>query len=346
MDIRTEPLDLELKRTFTIAHGASDKRENLLVKLSYGGETGLGEVPIVPYYGHTRSEAEAVLENLAMVLQDQDPFDLQSLEENLAILDPAGRAPHVRAALECACLDLVGRFLGVPLWKLLGLQPAKAPLTSFTLPILPPDETLQAAREVEDFPILKVKVRSLEDLESLKVLRQVLPETILRVDANEALALEDALEMARELEILGGVDLFEQPLVREDLEGLARVKEASSIPVVADESVRTARDVLDLAGKVDGVNLKLAKAGGIRETLAAVAVARAAGMMVMLGCMVESSLGVTAMAHLAPLADFLDLDGPLLLAKDPFRGVRIREGSLDLPEDPGLGCRPAGGKGA
>ncbi len=341
MDIRAEPLDLELKRTFTIAHGASGRRENLLVKLTYGGETGLGEAAIVPYYGHTRSEAEAVLENLAMVLQDQDPFDLQGLEENLSILDPAGRAPHVRAALECACLDLVGRFLGVPLWKLLGLQPSKAPLTSFTLPILPPREILEAAGEVGDFPILKVKVGSLKDLESLKVLREARPDVILRVDANEGLTLEEALLMVRELEALGGVDLFEQPLAREDLEGLARVKDASIIPVVADESVRTARDVFRLAGKVDGVNLKLAKSGGIRETLKSVAVARAAGMKVMLGCMVESSLGVTAMAHLAPLADFLDLDGPLLLANDPFRGVGIREGLLDLPEEPGLGCRPA-----
>ncbi len=342
MDIRAEPLDLELKRTFTIAHGASQRRENLLVRLSFGGETGLGEVAIVPYYGHTRSEAEAILENLAMVLQDQDPFDLQSLEENLAVLDPGRRAPHVRAALECACLDLVGRFLGVPLWKLLGLHPAKAPLTSYTLPILSPGEVLQAAGEVEGFPIFKLKVRSLEDLESVKVLREARPQATLRVDANEALSLEDALRMVRELEALGGVDLFEQPLPREDLEGLARVKEASAIPIVADESVRTARDVFRLAGKVDGVNLKLAKTGGIRETLNAVAVARAAGMKVMLGCMVESTLGVTAMAHLASLADFLDLDGPLLVANDPFRGVRIREGFLELPDGAGLGCSPAG----
>ncbi len=339
MDIRAEPLDLELRRTFTIAHGASERRENLLVKLSYGGEVGMGEVAVVPYYGHVRSQAEEVLENLAMVLQDQDPFDLQSLEENLAVLDPGRRAPHVRAAMECACLDLVGRFLGVPLWKLLGLQPGRAPLTSFTLPILPPEETVRAAEEAEGFPILKVKVRSLEDMESLRALRKARPSATLRVDANGGLALEDALEMARELQVLGGVDLFEQPVAREDLDGLARVQESSSFPVVADESVRTARDVFRLAGKVGGVNLKLAKAGGVRETLAAVAAARAAGMKVMLGCMVESSLGVTAMAHLAPLADYADLDGPLLVANDPFQGVRVREGILDLPGDPGLGCR-------
>ena len=338
MDIRTERLDLELKRTFLIAHGASERRENLLVRLSYGGEVGLGEVAVVPYYGHTRRDARAVLENLAMVLQDLDPFDLQSLEENLVVLDPGNRAPHVRAALESACFDLVGRFLGVPLWKLLGLQPAKAPMTSFTLPVLPPGEAVKAAMEAVDFPILKMKVRSLEDMESLRAVRAARPEVVLRVDANAGLSLEEALEMAAGLEVLGGVDLFEQPVARDDLDGLARVREAFSIPVVADESVRTARDVFRLAGKVDGVNLKLAKTGGIRGTLAAIAAARAAEMKVMLGCMVESSLGVTAMAHLAPLADFADLDGPLLVANDPFKGVSIVEGRLELPDGPGLGC--------
>ncbi len=341
MDIRTEPLDLELKRTFLLAHGATRKRENLLVKITYGGETGWGEVPIVPYYGHSRREALAVVENLSMVLQDQDPFDLQGLHENLDILDPAGRAPHVRSALECACLDLVGKFLGIPLWKHLGLQPGKMPPTSFTLPILPPDEAREAARERGDFPILKVKVRSLEDLESLRAVREVRPEVILRVDANGGLSLEEALAMARELESLGGVDLFEQPVAKEDLEGLARVKDSTSLPVVADESVRSARDVFRLAGKVDGVNLKLAKTGGIRGALAAIAAARAAEMKVMVGCMVESSLGVTAMAHLAPLADFADLDGALLVAEDPFRGVVVDQGYLELPSLPGLGCSPA-----
>jgi L-alanine-DL-glutamate epimerase-like enolase superfamily enzyme len=224
-------------------------------------------------------------------------------------------------------------------WKLLGLDPSRTPLSCVTLGMAPPEEMERKLETVVDFPILKVKLGAPGDVDNLRRIRSRYAGT-LRVDANTAWNAADAVRVLREIEPLG-IELVEQPVPRADLDGLRWVRERSGIPVFADESCHDPEDVANLAGRVDGVNLKLMKSGGIRRMLATIHAARAHGMKVMLGSMVESSLALSAAAQLAPLADHLDLDGHWLLAHDPFDGAPREKGRIVLDERPGLGVAPA-----
>jgi len=244
-----------------------------------------------------------------------------------------------RAALESALHDWIGKKLGVPAWKLLGLDPRTVPCSSVTLGMADPEEMERKLDTVRDFPVIKVKLGRPEDVENLRLIRRGY-RGLLRVDANTAWTPTDAVRVLREIEPLG-IELVEQPVPRHDRAGLRWVRERVGIPVFADESVHDPEDVPVLAGCVDGVNLKLMKTGGIRRMLRTIHVARAHGMKVMLGSMVESSLALSAAAQLAPLADHLDLDGHWLLARDPFRGAPRERGRIELSDEPGLGVRPA-----
>jgi L-alanine-DL-glutamate epimerase-like enolase superfamily enzyme len=328
------PLTLPLKTPFRIAHGTSTVRENVLVRLG----DGRGEAAVVPYYGYSRDEIVAYLAAL-------DPATLwpsreSSLENALDRLPPG--PPPARAAADMALHDHWARQLGHPLYRLWGLDPARAPASSFTLSI-PDDETALRAqvRAATDCPILKLKLGT-GDLEAdVALVRIVREETraTLCVDANGAWDLETATEaIAR----LGAYDVqfIEQPIPAGDAAAWHRLRSAlprGVPPLIADESVQGPEDVLALAGAADGINIKLAKAGGLRAARQMIAIARALGLRIMLGCMIESAVAVTAAAHLAPLADFADLDGPLHLAHDPFSGVRLASGHLVLPRTPGLG---------
>ncbi len=195
-------------------------------------------------------------------------------------------------------------------------------------------------QEAAHYPILKVKLGGAHDLATVQTIREHAPTSRIRVDANAGWTVDQALDLIPRFAELG-VELIEQPLPVGDLEGLARIKRAQiGIPIVADESVRSASDIVALAPIIDGVNIKLMKTGGIAGALEAIHVARSCGLQVMLGCMIETSLGVTAAAHLAPLADWVDLDGPLLIANDPFEGVCFEGAELRLPDGPGLGVVP------
>jgi L-alanine-DL-glutamate epimerase-like enolase superfamily enzyme len=250
------------------------------------------------------------------------------------------RAPGAaHAAIEMALHDWIGKRLGLPVWKMLGLDPSRTPLSCVTLGMASPEEMERKLETVKDFPMLKVKLGAPGDVENLRRIRRSYSGRI-RVDANTAWSPPDAVRVLREIEPLD-IELVEQPVPREDLDGLAWVRERSGIPVFADESVHHAADVANLAGRVDGVNLKIMKAGGIREMLRTIHAARAHGMRVMLGSMVESSLALSAAAQLAPLADYLDLDGHWLLAHDPFDGAPREKGRIVLSERPGLGVTPA-----
>ena len=338
MHVLYEPITLNLETPFRIAHGTSMARHNVLVRIGdgehEGAPEGLGEAAPVRQHGESQA---SVLDYLAALppLPD-DPF---RLEDILASLPPGSRAGC--CAMDVALHDLVGKKLGVPLYRLFGLNPARAPQTSFTIGLGTVEEVQAKARAAaEQFSILKLKLDA-DEAGCLVLVRAVQAVTGARLvaDANCAWTVEQAQRLLPALADLG-LEWIEQPLAEDNLEGLRRIRQASRLPIFADEPVRSARDIPHLADCVDGVNVKLMKAGGLREALRIIAVARAHDLQVMLGCMVETSLGITAAAHLAPLVDWVDLDGNLLIVNDPFTGVQVDRGRLVLPDGPGLGVTP------
>lgn len=337
MRLDVELLELRTRYEFRIAHGAHRHYRNVLVRLEHDGITGLGEGSASHYYGESYESMCGALAAWAPLLGD-DPFAIDAIE---ARLDGALMGNHAaRAALEMALHDWIGRKLGVPVWKLLGLDAAAAPISCVTLGMADPEEMERKLDEVIDFPAIKVKLGAPGDVENLKRVRRRYAGR-LQVDANAAWAAADAVRVLREIEPLG-IELVEQPVARGDLDGLRWVRERSPIPVFADESCHRLADVGLLAGRVDGINLKIMKTGGVREMLRMIHAARAHGMKILLGSMIESSLGLTAAAQVAPLADYLDLDGHWLLADDPYEGAPGERGAITLSDRPGLGVRPAG----
>jgi L-alanine-DL-glutamate epimerase-like enolase superfamily enzyme len=334
MQVQYEPITLELETPFRIAHGTSVARHNVLLRIDDGQFVGLGEAAPVRQHHETQT---GVLDYLGRLpdLPD-DPF---LVEDILASLPPGSQA--AKTAVDVALHDLLGKKLGMPLYRLFGLDPARAPETSFTIGLGTVGEVQAKVRAAaQEFSILKLKLdRDEEECLALVHGARAVTDARLVVDANCAWTVEQSRRLIPALADLG-VEWIEQPLPEEDVEGLRRVRETSPLPIFADEPVRTARDVARLAGCVDGVNIKLMKAGGLRGAMRMIAVARAHDMQVMLGCMVETSVGITAAAHLAPLVDWADLDGNLLVTNDPFVGVRVEAGRLILPEGPGLGVEP------
>jgi len=330
-----EVLHLRTKHPFVIARGGQSDHRTVWVRVTDAdGIEGWGEAAPSKFYGETSESVLAVLEVYGSALPD-DPFKLEDAERRWETLLRGNAA--ARAALSTALHDLVGKRLDVPLYRLWGLDPCAAPKSTFTIGLDAPERIKTKVQEAAPFPILKVKLGTDRDLEILKAIREVTDKE-LRVDANAGWTVKRAIGM---LPILReyGVTVLEQPLPPQDLDGLAAITARSEIPVIADESCRTASDIPLLLGKVDGINIKLAKCGGLREAQRMIAVARAHDLMVMIGCMIESSLGITAAAHLTPLVDIVDLDGAALLADDPFEGATIESGQVTLPSGPGLGVR-------
>jgi L-alanine-DL-glutamate epimerase-like enolase superfamily enzyme len=239
-----------------------------------------------------------------------------------------------------ALRDLAGKRLGAPLYELLGLDPRDTPATSFTIGMDTPDAMAARVRAAGEFEVLKIKLGAENDRELLGAVRAATARP-LRVDANEGWTLEGAISRLEWLQEMG-VELVEQPLPAAELEATRELRRLSPLPLFADESVHRAADIPRIAEAFDGINIKLMKCGGIGEALRMIAVARAHDLQVMLGCMVESSLAVTAAAHLSPLVDHADLDGNLLVANDPYVGAAVERGRLVLPRRPGLGVRPRG----
>jgi len=335
MNLSGETVTLNLKTTFRIAHGASDQRHNVIVHLTDGVETGIGEAAAVSYHGETPA---AIMDYLAGVRLGDDPL---TLEANCQALPPGSAA--ARAAVDMALHDLWGQRLGQPLYRLLGLDPAAIPPTSFTIAMDSPREMARRAGEAQ-LPIIKIKVGGDEDEAVVRAIREA-TDARLRVDANGGWTREEAAALIPRLAAYG-LELVEQPLPAGDIEGLRWLRNQSlGVPILADEPIKSARDVIAHAGAVDGVVIKLAKSGGICPALQAIAAARALDMQIMIGCMVETSVAVTAAAHLAPLCDYADLDGPLLIANDPYRGVTYAGATLLLPAGPGLGVEPVSRQG-
>ena len=328
MKLHWEPITLDLKTTFRVAHGASDQRYNVLVYL----DDGVGEAAAVPYYGETQ---QGIIEYLKSVPDlGDDPFDLDGVLSKR----PAG-SRAARSGIDEALHDLWGKKLGQPLYKLFGLNPNNLPLTTFTIAMDEPEVMAEQAK-ASGYPLLKVKLGSEKDEEIVAAIRKA-TDAKLRVDANAGWSRERALQIIPRLAEYG-LEFIEQPLAVDDVEGFFWLKEKLrvqkvDIPIFADETAKTSHDVAKLAGAIDGVVVKTMKSEGIRETLRMIHTARAHDMQIMLSCMVESSVGVTAAAHLAPLCDYADLDGPLLIKNDPYCGLKYEGAKFTLPDGPGLG---------
>jgi L-alanine-DL-glutamate epimerase-like enolase superfamily enzyme len=332
LSVRVETIELPLLHPFKIARGEAENiARSAVIRVQSGGCEGIGEATPVERYGESVESVAAYFESHPLAAGD--PYRLEALLHT-------GVPAAARAGLDLALHDLIGKELGKPLYALLGLDPALTPRTSRTIGIADPEKTLQKVAEVVDAPILKVKLGTgspAEQVETIAAIRSRYTGTI-RIDANEGWNLESAVEILRELERYD-IEFCEQPIPAGDPEQLRAIRARVSIPIVADEDALVASDLPPLRGCVDGVNVKLAKTGGIRGALAAIHTARAMGMKVMIGCMVESAIAATAAAHLSPLVDWADLDGPLLIARDPFAGVGYDCGRLILPDTPGLGVR-------
>jgi L-Ala-D/L-Glu epimerase / N-acetyl-D-glutamate racemase len=336
MKLEHEIVTLRTKHPFIIARGGSSEYRVVRVTLTApDGAKGWGEAAPSKYYGETADTVVNVLPLLGEALQGSDGWSLEALER--ACAKAIGFNGAARAAVSAALHDMAGKRLGVPVYKLWGLDPSASPLTSFTVGIAPDEATLRArVTEAAQYPVLKIKLGTNWDERIVRVVRELAPTKVLRVDANAAWTPKSTLRIIPLLQELG-VEFVEQPLPPEDLDGLRFVRERSALPIVADESCLVAADIPKLAGVVDGINIKLAKCGGLREALRMIATARAHGMLVMAGCMIESSLGITAAAHFAPLLDCVDLDGAALVSNDPYVGATIDGGKVVLPALPGLG---------
>jgi L-alanine-DL-glutamate epimerase-like enolase superfamily enzyme len=330
----------------TISRGTTATSENLRVEIAHDGITGIGEMAPTGSGGEveTADTAEADLQRWAEPLSDLSPFDFQKIE---AILDEIGGGRAARAGLDGALHDWIGKRLGVPIWKLFGLDRKAIPETSLTIGINPPEIIRERVPEIlarTGAKALKVKLGNPEgldaDREMFAAVQEATPRPVSwRVDANGGWSVDVSRQMIPWLEDRG-VEFVEQPLPRGQEADLPAIYFDSPLPIYADESIRVAADVPGLADRVDGVNLKLMKCGGLREAMRIIQVARAHGLKVMMGCMSESSLAITAAAHLSPLADALDLDSHLNLLPDPYVGAVLQNGRILPNDEPGLGVKP------
>lgn len=336
MRLQHDVVTIHTKHPFVIARGGSSEYRVVRVTVTDDdGDEGWGEAAPNRFYGESVASVVEALARFTPLLESADPWALENAE---AVMNAAvGRNGSAKSAVSAALHDLVGKKLGVPLYRLWGLDPAKAPRSSFTIAIAASREALhQRIADAAEYPILKVKLGTDRDAEIIAAVRSAAPDKTLRVDANAAWTPKQAVRMIEVL-VGAGVEFLEQPVPAHDLDGLRYVREHSPLPVIADESCVTAVDIPRLVGSVDGINIKLSKCGGLREALRMIATARAHNLLVMAGCMVETSLGITAAAHFAPLLDFADLDGAALLRDDPYDGASIRNGSIRIPDGPGLG---------
>ena len=334
--LEAEVLSLRTKYPFRIARHEHFEVRTVLVKLrDSDGVEGWGEATPQRFYGETPETVLAALQLYATVLPE-DPFHIEDAERRFEQILTGNNS--ARAALSTALYDLAGKRLGVPIHRLWGLDPAKAPRSTFTIGIDTADMIRKKTREAEQYPVLKIKLGSDRDREILQAIRDVTDKE-LRVDANCGWTVKQTIRMLPVLEEFG-VTVLEQPLVREDIDGLGEIRRRCNIPLIVDESCITSTDIPRLVGKVDGINIKLAKTGGLTEAIRMIHIARAHHLMVMVGCMVETSIAITAAAQFTPLVDIVDLDGAALLAEDPYAGATINGGQLKLPTGPGLGVSP------
>ena len=337
MKLDVEPFVARTKHPFRIARGVQTEQEVFIFHLSWEGRAGVGESSPPNYYGESSDTVREAVNRIASRL-DGTPEALRDRIANGDLRAALERDASVRAALDMALWDLSGQEAGKPLYALLGLDPAETPATSFSIGIDTPGVVDKKVDEAVEYRILKMKMGVPGDLALLDRVIARSGKTI-RVDANEGWDVETALQMCGVLSEKG-VEFVEQPIHHDRGDDLCTLKRLSPLPVILDESVIHPEDVAGKRDQGHGINIKLMKCGGITPALRLVEEARKADLKIMFGCMLETSIGITAAAHLSPLADYADLDGNVLLSNDPYRGVAVTNGKLVLPDDPGLGVAP------
>jgi L-alanine-DL-glutamate epimerase-like enolase superfamily enzyme len=335
--IETEIKRVNLRHTWTTTMSSSDYRDVLLLRYTRDGITGYGEgAPIIRYKEDAKS-GQAAVASLNDLLTTTNPWHVEELENQIWKRVPGEWA--AKSAMDIAMMDWIGKKLGIPLYQYYGLDPANAPVTTFSIGMDKPEVVKQKIEEAKEFPVLKVKVGLSTDEQMIASVRANTKKP-LRVDANEGWTnKEEAVRKINWLETQG-VQFMEQPMPASMMDDVRWVRDRVHMPLIADEACERPEDVIKCfnAG-YDGVNVKLDKAGGIRNAYKMLQIAKGLGMKTMLGCMISSSCTVTAAAMLSPLVDYADLDGNLLIANDPFQGVMVKEGKLILPNGPGLGLK-------
>jgi L-alanine-DL-glutamate epimerase-like enolase superfamily enzyme len=333
MKFRFYPYTLQLKHAFTLAASSRTTTPVMMVEVEGEGVTGFGEASMPPYLGESQETAARFL---SLVNLEKYP-DLFTLEEVLADLDSLMPCnPAAKAAVDIALHDWVGKKMGQPWHRIWGLDPEKTPVTSFTIGIDTPEVVRQKTREAAEFQVLKAKLGRENDRELIENIRQVTSKPI-RVDVNQG--WKDRNQALRQIEWLArqNVQFVEQPLPKEQIDDQVWLREKSPLPIVGDESVQRLVDVRKAYGVYDGINVKLMKSTGLRETHKMILLAKSLGMKVMLGCMTETSCAISAATQLSPLVDWADLDGALLIKNDLFRGATILNGKMKMPQGPGIG---------
>lgn len=335
MKVNYRSFRLPFRYPFTIAHGTKTHQPTLVVELEHLGRKGYGEAPAISYYHIT---VEKMIEDLEKKKQLVEKFaftDPERYWHYLHHLFPDN--PFLVCALDIASWDLYGKLKNKKLYELWNAGISNNPLTDYTIGIDTPDRMI-AKIKAKPWPIYKIKLGDADDLVKLKAIREH-TEALLRVDANAAWNLTTALELIPWLKALG-VELIEQPLAQNDWEGMKVLYQSSAIPLIADESCKQESDVEKCSGYFHGINIKLTKCSGITPARRMIQKARSLNLKVMLGCMNESTIGTAAIAHLLPLADYADLDGPLLLTEDLACGISFEYGKILYSDAPGLGIQP------
>ncbi len=331
------PYELKLAHVFTVASYSRTTTPDVQVEIEWEGVVGYGEASMPPYLGQSVETVTTFL-NKVDLSQFTDPFQMEDILTYVDSLSPGDAA--AKCAIDIALHDLVGKLMGQPWYRIWGLDPAKAPSTTFTIGIDTPEVVKEKTLEaVGKFNILKVKVGLDTDVEMIETIRTV-TDVPLAVDANQgwkdrSKALDEIFWLKEH-----GIVMVEQPMPKEMLDDIAWLTERSPLPIFADESIQRMKDIPSLVGAYNGINIKLMKCTGMREAWRMATMARALGMKVMVGCMTETSCAVSAAAQFSPYVDFADLDGNLLIANDRFDGVKVVNGKLTLPDRPGIGVIP------
>jgi len=329
MNLKYESFELKLKETFSISRSSIDTKKVVYVRI----DEGIGEASPSTYYGENEGTVKAALELFRNELGD-DPLEIESILEKINSRIASNFS--AKAGIDLALHDLIGKRLNLPVHKLLGIT-KKEIETSYTIGLDTIRRMQEKVKEASGFLVYKAKVGVENDIQMVESIREVTDAKI-RLDANCGWDLKEALKKVKVFEKLD-IELLEQPIPPGNLEDLRIIRENTDIPIFADEWLMISKDIPQYMGKADGINIKLMKCGGIREALRMIHTARACNLKVMLGCMIESSVGISAAAQIAPLVDYVDLDGNLLISNDPYSGLKLKEGRWILNDLPGLGLK-------
>ncbi len=339
--LRFRPYTLQLKHVFTIATNSRTTTAIMLTEVEYDGVTGYGEASMPPYLGESHESATSFLSKVDLG-RFSNPFELETILAYVDGLAPGN--PAAKASIDIALHDLVGRMMKQPWYNIWGYDPSKTPTTTFTIGIDTPEVVRQKTLEAAEFKVLKIKLGRDSDKTMVEAIRSVTDKP-LTGDANQGWTdRQQALDMIVWLKDRGFL-YVEQPLAKERVDDLAWITERSPLPILGDEGVQRLEDVHKAHGVYSGINIKLMKSTGMREAQKMLTLARALGMKVMIGCMVESSCGISAAAHLSPMVDWADLDGALLISNDVFDGVTVVGGKVTLNSRPGIGVLRRPGTG-